>query len=271
MRTLAWLHNHELETGGIEAWNDYGKAYPEVTGYLIPSMFQHGAYDLALRCADWLVSIQQGNGGFLGLDGEFHVFDTAACFEGLWAAYQETRGVKYLDAALKAQKYIEGCETSEGYLKRSHTDRVTKLYTMRASGVIGSKSGADYWRGVEWYENGKQRAHYLAYACEGYLRLHEKKTVEIWLERMKLAIRPDGFMPYHVIAKGGGEGSDTTATLQWAILYHKFGMKSYAQLLRNAAETVIQDNGGLWHDLTDHREIAWAAKYYLDLVTEMGQ
>lgn len=272
--TINWLREHELPTGGIEAWEGNGTAYQEVTGYLIPTMWRYGEGDLAVRCSDWLLGIQQRDGAFSGLDGNFHTFDTAAAMEGLEATYNQTNGVKYMAGYLKAKKFITSNRISSGVVRRYPGDWETRVYTCRISGLIGDEKGMNYWTSPEadWFDGkDKQRMHYIAYALEGLWRGGRKDFVKKYLEQTKRAIMDDGWMPFTVYKDfAPAEASDTTATCQIALLYQWAGMTDYARLLKKAADSVIQPNGGVWHDKRDKRQIAWAAKYYLDACLDIA-
>ena len=82
IKTLDFVKGLELETGGIRGWEG-SRAYPEVSGYLIPTLLDYGEQDLATRIADWLVHIQNDDGSFPDMDGQKRSFDTAAVMEGL--------------------------------------------------------------------------------------------------------------------------------------------------------------------------------------------
>src|SRR3989344_3540427 len=54
---LDWVKNNHPKGSGILSWPG-DVAYPEVTGYIIPTLLAHGFFDLAKELANWLVSIQ---------------------------------------------------------------------------------------------------------------------------------------------------------------------------------------------------------------------
>src|SRR5262245_51332519 len=86
-RALAWLRAHELDTGGIRGHSRHARAYPEVTGYLVPTLLEYGERDLATRLVHWLLSVQAPEGFFTDPDaGMPYVFDTGQGLRGLLAA-----------------------------------------------------------------------------------------------------------------------------------------------------------------------------------------
>ena len=268
--TLEWIAGAINPTGGIAAWKDTSgtkhRSYPEVAGYLIPTLFDWGCDDLACGFANWLLKVQNGDGSFDGLDEVPRTFDTSACWEGLERAYIETHEDSYIIAAKKARGWLKTQVRPDGTLKREPRYDDTHLYTMRASWLIGSKAGAKHWtpKGAwdeRWGE--KQRTHYLAYMLEGLWRMGVYDEVETALEASQTAFLPGGLMPMYVrknwLPDGGTDGC---ATAQFAMLYSWAGIDPWR--LMEGAEKFRQPSGGIWQSLDDHREISWGAKYYLD-------
>ncbi len=54
-RALGWARAQEHPEGGIRIHAGHPMAYPEVTGYFIPSLLAWGEHDFAVRCARWLL------------------------------------------------------------------------------------------------------------------------------------------------------------------------------------------------------------------------
>jgi hypothetical protein len=271
MKTLEWVKAHELETGGIEAWAGSNRAYPEVTGYLLPTLWEYGEVGMCHRLAKWLISHQEKQGGWLGLDDKQHVFDTSAILQGLKHVYNNSHAVYLIEPMVKALKFIDSQRVNGYYRAYRGSDDSSKLYTCRTSGIVEDADSMKYWSTSDWFTGEQQqRPHYIAYALEGMDMAGKRNIVIDWLYKMKRAILDDGFIPFWVNKNfNPASGSCTTATIQFAILYWKYDMEEYASLLRKAAETVLQPDGGLWHDKEDKRCISWAAKYYLDLCKVM--
>src|SRR5206468_355229 len=77
MRALQWIRTNEMSTGGIRVQSGHANAYPEVTGYLIPTLLQCGERELVLRLTRWLLAIQREDGSFPDPDaGRSYIFDT---------------------------------------------------------------------------------------------------------------------------------------------------------------------------------------------------
>lgn len=243
-KAIEWIKANENKSGGIAAWSGY-KSYPEVTGYLIPTLLEYGEKELCKRLADWLVSIQNKDGSFNGLDDIPRVFDTGAITEGLYS-------IGRLDSASTAGIWIKSQRNEQTKtLKTQPGSSVSNFYNMRVEGLLQNKKYPDY----SWFDDGKQRTHYLAYGLEGMHALGV--DIKEWLEKLPAG----GIMPSYVDSswKSLG-GSDTTATAQIGVLRLKCGMSFDP----SALYALQLENGGLPHDTGDSRQISWAVKYFLD-------
>lgn len=266
MKTLQWVKNHILPKGGIEAWHGYGKPYPEVSGYLIPTLLKYGCVREAEKLGDWLLKTQNKDGSWTGLDGKHAVFDTAAIVEGL------DRLGEFIAADL-GRAFIRSNMRAGGYLSRyPGDDGHAQCYQARAAWVLGDKRAVGRWLPIgawdaQWGD--MQRTHYLAYMLEGLLNFGFYASVRMVLEASTLAVDANGFMPFY--AQSGwlnAGGTDYCATAQFAWLYARVGMATEANRLGRALEGVIGDNGGIAQGKDDSRQISWAAKFYLDFLAE---
>ena len=246
-KAVNWIKQNENTNGGIAAWSGH-RSYPEVTGYLIPSLLAYGETELCKRLADWLVSIQHKDGSFDGIDGVKRVFDTGAVMEGLSAVGRKKE-------ADRARVWIQSQRNSNKFLKVQPDQERTEFYTMRVEGLIDNKDALARWHAVEWFNDGRQRTHYLAYGLEGI----QKMGVDITEYLNKLP--SSGIMPAYVDDNWKSlSGTDTTATAQIGILKLKNGLTFDP----SALYALQLPNGGLPHDTGDSRQISWAIKYFLD-------
>lgn len=100
---------------GSEGWQP---AYPETTGYIIPTLLRAHEYfadtnllERAIKAADWEIEIMYANGAVKGGYYSFRhrqpaIFDTGQVVRGLLALYEKTRDEKYLIAAEKSSDWI---------------------------------------------------------------------------------------------------------------------------------------------------------------------
>jgi hypothetical protein len=100
-------------------------AYPETTGYIIPTFFIYAAYsrdnnfrDRAIRMAEWEVEVQMSNGAVQGGTIEFPptpaVFNTGQVLFGWCRAYQETGDDRFIMAMQKAADFLLKAQDSDG-------------------------------------------------------------------------------------------------------------------------------------------------------------
>ena len=196
--TLEYIKGLEMSNGGIRGWQG-APAYPEISGYLIPTLLDYGEMELAFRLADWLVEIQNEDGSFLDMFGDKRSFDTAAAMEGL-------ERIGYYEPALAARRWLVGMVRNDGSVKTAPGHDVTHLYTMRISALIGSYKGARHWMSEEWSDT---RPHYASYALEGLWKMGEEEFV-----REKLLERD-------------WASDDLCANAQMAILYHQADLNAF--------------------------------------------
>ena len=156
---LRWLATSQdrVGTGGVGSYEFYGwtPGFPEVTGYIIPTMWdcRHalGREDLADRAvtmADWELGIQKEEGGWEGnVEGAKQpplVFNTGQVVRGLLRTHQETGEERYLEAAVRACDWIvrnqeeDGSWTFANYLQMK---RVYDSYVTPPLVLIGSLTG----------------------------------------------------------------------------------------------------------------------------------
>lgn len=130
-------------TGGIArgysaAWNPYFQArgwqaaYPETTGYIIPTFFEaahrFGRSDLsdrAVRAADWEIEVQLESGavqgGVIGQSREPAVFNTGQVILGWLAAYEATGHDRFAAAARRAGEYLVSVLEPDGHWRKGNS------------------------------------------------------------------------------------------------------------------------------------------------------
>lgn len=162
LRWLTVAHDHS-GAGGVASYEFYGwtTGYPEVTGYIIPTMWdcRHalGRPDLgdrAVRMSDWELEIQRENGGWEGgVEGENQqpvVFNTGQVIRGLLRTHAETGEQRYLDAAVRAADWIVDVQEDDGSWSRANYRGLKRVYDSyvaaplaRAGGVTGKGTYAE--------------------------------------------------------------------------------------------------------------------------------
>ena len=134
-----WIFRAQRPDGGIAAYygllTGYSESYPEVTGYIIPTLYDFGRLtgDLVARHAaflatDWLLSLQMTSGAFPGglhasgsgpgNNAQPSVFNTGQILQGLVRAHAErhakTRNAKILERAVAAGDWLAAIQQADG-------------------------------------------------------------------------------------------------------------------------------------------------------------
>ncbi len=140
---LRWILNAQRPDGGIAAYysllTGYSESYPEVTGYIVPTLYDFAranndnrAAVAADRATAWLISLQMPTGAFPGgLHGsepQASVFNTGQILQGLVRAHFETRRLEIRAAAVAAGDWLMNVQQVDGswsgpgaYQQASHT------------------------------------------------------------------------------------------------------------------------------------------------------
>ena len=130
-------------------------AYPETTGYIIPTLFlaaRHlgwsGLAVRAIRAAHWEIEVQLPNGavqgGVIGEPPTPAIFNTGQVLLGWLAAYHETTGDEFAAAARRAADFLVGSIDDDGVWRRGNSmfaDRRATNYNARTAWAL-AEAGA---------------------------------------------------------------------------------------------------------------------------------
>lgn len=126
---ILWILNAQRTDGGIAAYysllTGYSESYPEVTGYIIPTLYEfarrtrdHRIRVAAERSTRWLLSLQMPSGAFpAGLHGagaQPSVFNTGQILQGLVCGSIETNDVDIRNAAIAAGDWLVSVQQPDG-------------------------------------------------------------------------------------------------------------------------------------------------------------
>lgn len=126
---LRWIRDAQHSDGGIAAYysllTGYSKSYPEVTGYIVPTLydFAHisgnpGVAAAAERATQWLLSLQMPTGAFPaglhGTEAQPSIFNTGQILQGLVRAHIETNRLEILEAAAAAGDWLIKMQGADG-------------------------------------------------------------------------------------------------------------------------------------------------------------
>jgi Beta-L-arabinofuranosidase, GH127 len=141
--SVRWMLDAQRADGGIAAYysllTGYSESYPEVTGYIIPTLYDSAnvnddknALAAAERATQWLLSLQMPagafSGGLHGKQAQLSVFNTGQILQGLVRAHRETHRPEILRAAIAAGDWLVEMQQLNGswsgpaaYQETAHT------------------------------------------------------------------------------------------------------------------------------------------------------
>lgn len=284
MLAVQWLRTHELPSGGIQVHDTHAYAYPEVTGYLVPTMLAYGEKEMARRCVGWLARLQLADGSYTDPEGHKpYIFDTGQVLRGLLAGIElvpEAREAARRACDWLCRQMIDGGRGGfpHAYDGLDYVPESVQLYVLpalrQAAEVLGEpayRDAAD--RCLEFYlcregllNIDATLTHFLAYEIEALIDLGRTDVVRPVLEKLESLQRPDG----SVRGIGGVRWVCVPGLLQLAICWYKTNRHLAADQALKWAEAHQRESGGFrgshglraWYFPAN--EPAWAVKYYLD-------
>jgi hypothetical protein len=202
-------------SGGVSAYYDTAKrawagAYPETTGYIIPTLLRYAAVtgnaewrERALRMAVWEADIQLPEGGVRAgtMDATQiapTIFNTGQVLFGWLAAWRESGEMRFRDCAVRAADWLLAAQDPDGAWRRfaspfaAHTintynTRVAYALALAARDLGESRYADAASRNVAWAltqmrpngwldnndleDNAKPLTHTIAYATRGILEV----------------------------------------------------------------------------------------------------
>jgi malonyl-CoA O-methyltransferase len=279
-RALQWLRNHEAAGGGMVVRADGETAYPEVTGYLVPTLLTFGDTELARRFLRWLICIQRADGSFPSPDGEPHVFDTAQVLRGLLAGLGiEPRAE---EAAARAAEYLHGQLAAGGGEDfrpryRGAIPETVHLYALPPLFEAGAVFGQPAWqqaatRATAFYVHRVESlapdrlTHFLGYELDALIDLGRAEAARPVLEKLERRQAADGGVP----GEGGATWVCSPGLAQLAVCWYKLGRPEPADRAVAWLDRHQQPSGGFLGSYGagsayfPNSEVAWAVKFYLD-------
>jgi hypothetical protein len=144
---LNWLLVAQSHRGGyahsfhfVHGWQ---APYPETTGYIIPTMRRaweltgNTACVVSLKnAAQWLLSIQRGDGSFQDMSNHPQVFDTGQILIGLNDLVRHPQGIDCVDAQKRAARWLCSVQGSDGSFQRYAYNSVVHSYYARVGAAL---------------------------------------------------------------------------------------------------------------------------------------
>jgi malonyl-CoA O-methyltransferase len=284
-RALGWVHANELPTGGIRVHSKHVYAYPEVSGYLVPTLRHYGERTVATRLLRWLRSIQRASGCYTDPDhARPYVFDSGQVLRGLLVGEELAPGAR--DSARRAADYLCGQMVDGGkggFGPRYGADEspwvpeTVHLYVLpplvQAADVLQTPAYRDaalrcldYYCGHKDFLKIGSLTHFLAYELEALIDLGRADLASAALGELRSLQAADG----SVRGQGGAQWVCSPGLAQIAICWYKTGQWEPADKALAWLEAQQRPSGGFLGSYgpgaayLGEAEISWAAKFYLD-------
>lgn len=289
-KAIQWIKDHRIPEGGILPHHKHNIATQEVTGYLIPTLYNLGEKELAKDLARWEASIQRPDGAFTATDNVPYTFDTAQVMRGLltvldempqvennlrracdFVASQITADGKVCTPSYNMWKCVDGSSFSEYanlYVLPPLLEAGHKLSEPRY--IEGAKRGTAYFKGkpdlIEFKAEIGTFSHIFGYMMEALVDLDERELARKGLQQVASIQRESGAIP----AYPGVDWVCSTGIAQLAVAWYKLGELEPADKAIAYLESIQHESGGFYGSYGGgaqyflKKEISWVVKFFLD-------
>lgn len=297
---MNWIENNTIDGNGIALTSRRRIIYPEVTGYYIPTLLQWGERERACAYAEYLCSIQKGDGSWYdSYDKAPYVFDSAQILKGLLAVRKIMPMVN--------EHIIKGCEwilsnmQADGRLTTPSQDawgddvnfcseliHIYCLAPIKQAGEIFNKPNyiesatkiLNYYKReqLDKIKNFSLLSHFYAYIMEGLYDMGEMELCrESMLRLEKYRSNKNGVPAFNDVS-----WVCSTGLFQLALVWYKLGDLDRGNTLFYYALSLQNKSGGWYGSYSTFassirffnkkrkpnyfpdEEISWAVKYFLD-------
>lgn len=285
-KALEWINSNSIPEKGIATTSKIKVAYPEVTGYYIPTLMECGEKIKAVSFSKWLISIQQPDGSWLAPNNIPYTFDTGQILKGLLAVSDILpdakepliKGCKWIINQIQEDGRVTTPDTSMWMLPNGKiVPEATHLYALQPIKQVGEKYGIPEFRtavekAINYYTSKKEilefntLSHFHAYILEALIDLDKREFVREAVVNLKKNQRTDGSIPAYKDVKW----ICSTGMAQYAVVLYKMGDEEPAKKILNYLAGIQNDSGGFYgsygrnSNYFPNEEISWAVKYFLD-------
>ena len=251
---LEWLHRNSQN--GVWVSHKNHTEYPEVTGYLIPTLLEWGEHDLARQYAAWLCTVQNRDGSWNGSDGKPYTFDTGQVLKGLRAIHARMPDVG--DTIVAGEQYLARNVLPDGRLRAPDESRWSDRMTTAIQ--IYATEDPRVWDYHRRHFTKPALSHFAMYVAEALANHGEYPPEQTWWP-----IEANGMVPGVI----GEKWSCLPGQFQYAVVQFKLGhyingtkALKYGMQFQNATGGFYGCNGS--GDYFCDEEVSWAAKFFLD-------
>ncbi len=292
-KAIAWVKANCLPSGGILPHHKEKTATQEVTGYLIPTLYEWGEKTLALELARWEASVQRPDGAFTDIHDIPYTFDSAQVVRGFLSVLHEApeleiplrRVCDWILTQISPDGKINTPDLSTWAMPDGSviTDNV-HVYCVMPLGEAGKRLNEPRYiegakRSLAYYKSRPDIArfnvlsHFFGYITEALADLGETDLAKKALDEVIRVQASDGAIP----AFPGAKWVCSTGLAQVAIALAKTGHRDAAEKALDYLERLQNPSGGFYGGYGrgawyfPQEEISWAVKYFLDLRKILGR
>jgi len=287
---IDWLFKHtshpESSMKAISVSTASPIPYPEVTGYLIPTLKQFGLEQLSEHYLSYLSSIQNKDGSFNAPGKEVpFAFDTAQVIRGFLTEPENfkpqiRKACDWIITNSSNGRLPVSEDTSWNMGKRGMVPEAVHIYALppirKAGELLGIpeyikfvEKSVNYYldspNQFEWH-NDNMLLHFYCYIIDGLISLYRISEAKQMLDQLKKEMWPSGGIPayYNVnwICSPG--------LAQAAICFYRIGDTETANKVLDFMTMFQNPSGGFFGsygpdaDYFSIAEISWANKFFLD-------
>jgi malonyl-CoA O-methyltransferase len=289
---VRWIVKHSIPNQGVVVTSRRRHSYPEVTGYMIPTLLSVGKRELARQYAAWLTSIQHADGSFGGgTDGRSYAFDTGQVIRG-WAALLDRMPGLETPLRRACDWLIDSADASTGRLPvpppradwslgaRGEVSEGIHLYVLpplrRAGELLNEpRYGAFVAKALRYYltnvpltEFAQSNAltHFFAYIQEALIDLGEGDRAAAGMKSVERYQQKTGAVPGYADVNW----VCSTGQAQLGMVWHRLGQLDRAEAALAFLEQLQNPSGGFFGSYGvgasyfPAEEISWAAKYAIE-------
>ena len=281
-KAFGWVTRHLIKSDdgvgiAVSSMARKESIYPEVTGYLIPTVYELGAYDLAKGLAFGVLPFQGSGGGFTAPGDNIETaFDTAQVLRGLLCIIEhygsifkddETYFPVFKNSITRAVNFLLEEFTKDSWFRKNNPnawsmpgERMTpdqvNLYALapmiRASRFVEAMFNfEDPMIIVEKFSNRNMLSHFFFYQIDGLLELNELfpkynlKKVAYDLIMQELLFLPTK-TPFMIPAFESDTWICSPGQAQAAICFYKLGMINRFKLTLSGMKLLQHGSGGFY-------------------------
>lgn len=281
-KSVNWLKNNRVKAKGMSISNKKQVSYPEVTGYIIPTLYQWGEKELARNLTTWLITEQNKDGSFSAPDGTPYTFDAGQVVRGFVSVLDDMPEVE--KPLRNACNWILTQIRPDGRLSTPSTkmwgkiadDRI-HLYVLPPLIDAGKRLNEQKYieaanKILKYYKLRKDLvefntlSHFYAYIIEALCDLGETDLAKKGMKQVQELQHKNGSIP----AYKNVSWVCSTGVAQLALIWYKLGMNEPADKAMQYLEKIQNKTGGFngsygrKKNYFAKEEISWAVKFYLD-------